>query len=152
MTKLPPKEKVIEAWTAIADSRVRLNDGYALVKSSDDAKTYTIRFSGDYYSSDDNATYWRGYPGYPVIAVLMLQGRLTLDSQEAALWKDINWKSVNTKFRNNYAAAVEEVEKERNINKEVTDAAVAKVMKELETLPIVIKRKLPESKPEGSGN
>lgn len=143
MEKLPPREKVFEAWTAIVDGRVELHEGYAEVKSSDDAKVYTVRFDGDYFSSDDNATYWRGYAGYPVIAVLMLQGRLPFDTAEAQKWKDINWKVLNTRYRNNYSEAVEEIEKERGIEKNTADKAVDEVMQHLEKLPLVIKRKLP---------
>lgn len=142
MKKMPPKEKVIEAWTALVDGRVTLHDGYADVKSSDDAKQYVVRFSGDTFTSDDNATYWRGYPGYPVIAVLMLQGRLPYDKKEAGKWKDVNWKAINTKYKNNYAAAVEEVAKEKGIDLNATESAVDTVMKALENLPITIKRKL----------
>ena len=116
--KLPPEEKVYEAWTAIVDGRIVLHDDYATMTSSDGSKGYTIRWKGDIYASDDNATYWRGYPGYPVLAVLMLQGKLPFDRQEAEKWKDVNWKAVNTKYKNNYAAAVKEVASERHIDLE----------------------------------
>ena len=140
--KLPPKEKVYEAWTAIVDNRVSLHNGYAQVKSSDDTKQYTIRFDGDQYASDDNATYWQGYPGYPVVAVLMLQGRLPFDREEAMKWKDVNWKSVNTRFKNRYAEAVAFIAKERGIDLAQSDKAVENVMKALEKLNLVIKRKI----------
>lgn len=137
-----PIEKVYEAWTAIEDNRIELHDGYATVKSSDDTKEYTVRFSGDTYSSDDNATYWQGYPGYPVIAVMMLQGRLPFDEEEAGKWKDVNWKAINTKFRNKYAKAVESVAEERDINLQESQKAAEKVMVALKTLEIKIKRKI----------
>ena len=143
MKKMPPKEKVIEAWTALADGRVTINSNdSADVKSSDDSKQYLIKWSGDTYASDDNATYWRGYAGYPVIAVLMLQGRLPYDATEAEKWKNVNWKAVNTKYKNNYAAAVEEVAKERGIDLSATETAVDAVMDALEKLPLTIKRKI----------
>ena len=140
--KLPPKEKVYEAWTAIVDNRVSLHNGYAQVKSSDDTKQYTIRFDGDQYASDDNATYWQGYPGYPVLAVLMVQGKLPYDSTEAELWKDINWTSLNKAYRNKYAEAVAAVAKERNIDMEKAGKVAMAVMEALEKLPLVIKRKI----------
>ena len=72
MEKLPPEEKVYEAWTAIADGRVNIDEAArtATVRSSDGTQTYTIQWDADRreYSSNDNASYWRGYPGYPVIA------------------------------------------------------------------------------------
>ena len=142
MIKLPPNEKVIEAWTALADGRVKLNDGSAVVESSDGAKTYTVRFRDDLYSSDDNATYWRGYAGYPVIAVLMLQNRLPFDREEAMKWEGVNWKEVNTRFKNRYPEAVKSVAEERGIDLKTTYDDVDKVMDRLESLPIEIKRKI----------
>ncbi|MGI6218094.1 MAG: hypothetical protein ACOYIK_10855, partial [Coriobacteriales bacterium] len=78
MKKMPPIEKVYEAWTALADGRVTLEggateagtSGKATVESSNGSKTYTVVWDADRYASTDNATYWQGYPGYPVIAVL----------------------------------------------------------------------------------
>ena len=142
MKKMPPIEKIYEAWTAITDKRVALYDDYAMVKSSDGAKTYQIRFHGNQYSSDDNATYWQGYPGYPIIAVLMLQGKLPFDREEANLWKNINWTSLNKKYKNNYSETVAVVAKERDINLQKANEAVQKVMNALAALPIEIKRKI----------
>lgn len=135
-------EKIYEAWTALASNRVHLHDDYAEVSSSDGEKGYTIRFLGNQYSSDDNATYWRGYAGYPVIAVLMLQGKLPYDRQEAELWKDINWTVLNKKYRNNYAEAVEEISQQRNIDMRKAELEAQKVMEALKELPLEIKRKI----------
>ena len=142
MKKFPPLEKVYEAWTALADNRVTMHDGYADVSSSDGEKSYIVKFTGDKYSSDDNATFWQGYPGYPVIAVLMLQGRLPFDRDIAELWRNINWTVLNKKFRNNYAKAVEDIARERGINEEQSKEATEKVMESLKELPIEIKRKI----------
>ena len=145
MKKLPPLEKIYEAWTALADHRVTLYENYATVTSSDGAKEYTVRFSNNQYSSDDNATFWQGYPGYPVIAVLMLQGKLPYDKQEAELWKNINWTSLNKQHKNKYAEAVAEIAGERGINLEKSKEEAHKVMQYLEKLPIEIKRKIKQN-------
>ena len=142
MKKLTPIEKIYEAWTAIADRRVKLNDRDAEVESSDGSKVYKVRFRDNFYSSDDNATYWQGYAGYPVIAVLMLQGKLPLDKEEAEKWKDINWTELNKKHKNKYAEAVKEIEEERKINPETAKTAAEKVMNSLSEIDIVIKRKI----------
>ena len=143
MKNLPPIEKIFEAWTALADNRVKMNDGYADVASSDGAKDYVVRFSGNLYSSDDNATYWRGYAGYPVIAVLMIQGKLPYAKEEAEQWKNINWTSLNKEFKNKYADAVAKVAQGRGINLQEAYAEADKVMEGLKALPIDIKRKIP---------
>lgn len=144
MKKIPPIEKVYEAWTALADKRVKLHldEGYADVSSSDGEKHYVVRFADDKYSSDDNATYWQGYPGYPVIAVMMLRGQLPYNEKEASLWKGINWNQLNKKYKNNYAKAVEEVALERGIDQEQSAKEAERVMDALKLLPIEIKRKV----------
>lgn len=142
MKKMPPIEKVFEAWTALAGHRVDLKDGYAEVSSSDGEKSYVVKFSGNQYSSDDNATFWQGYPGYPVIAVLMLQGKLPFDEKMAEEWKDINWTRINKQYKNNYAKAVEAIAKERGIDLAKASEDAGKVMTALEALPIEIKRKI----------
>ena len=79
LEKTGPIEKIYEAYTAIADDRITMHEDHAEVFSSDRSKSYTVSWKDNAYSSDDSATYWQGYPGYPVIAVLMLQGRLLYD-------------------------------------------------------------------------
>ena len=76
MKKMPPIEKIHEAYSAIVDGRVNLQDGIAKVLSSDRKKEYTVTWEENVYSSNDNATYWQGYAGYPIIAVLLLTGKL----------------------------------------------------------------------------
>lgn len=142
MKKLGPIEKVYEAWTALADHRVALHDGYADVSSSDGEKSYIVKFADNQYSSDDNATYWQGYPGYPVIAVLMLQGKLPYDPIIASEWKNINWTSLNKQFKNKYAEAVAFIAAERNIDMDKASEEARKVMEALSNLPIEIKRKI----------
>lgn len=142
MEKLPPIEKVYEAWSAIADGRVDVNGDEAFVASSDGTKTYTIRYNPetDTYASNDNATFWRGYAGYPIIAILMLQGRLPYDKDFAKEWAQINWTKLNAEHKRNYAASVEQVEMERNISPITATEKAEKVMDALKILPIKVKR------------
>lgn len=142
MEKLPPIEKVFEAWTAIADNRVVLGEHSAKVVSSDGAKEYTIQFDDRRYASNDNATYWQGYAGYPILAVLMLQGKLPFDREQAELWRNVNWKDINSHYKNNYAKAVEEIAMERKIDLNNSYIAVEGVIEALKQLGIEIKRKL----------
>src|SRR5271156_4892647 len=79
--KMPPPIKVYEALGAIGDGRIRALDSGAApngweVVSSDGTKTYRVDISADgrEISSNDNASYWQGYLGYPAIAVLMARG------------------------------------------------------------------------------
>jgi hypothetical protein len=106
---LPPIEKIYEAYSAVADGRVTMSDSSATVSSSDYKKTYTIEWSEDAYSSNDNASCWQGYMGYPLIAVLMLKGRLDYDKTVAACFKGVNWKELNTAYKNQYGKAADAV-------------------------------------------
>ena len=145
MKKLPPLEKVYEAWTALADHRVDLKEGYADVSSSDGEKSYVVTFSGNQYSSDDNATFWQGYPGYPVIAVMMMQNKLPYNKEEAVLWKNINWTRLNKDHKNKYAETVKEIAEERHIDLDKSNKEAEKVMEALKDIPIEIKRKIKPS-------
>ncbi len=102
---LPPIEKIYEAFSAVADGRVKMTDGRAAVTSSDNKKEYTVEWSENVYSSNDNASYWQGYMGYPLIAVLMMQCRIIYDETTATFFKGINWKKLNADHRNDYAKA-----------------------------------------------
>jgi hypothetical protein len=103
---IPPIAKIPEALSAVADSRVKLFENMAKVSSSDLRKEYTVEWEEDVYSSNDNASYWQGYMGYPLIAVLMLQGKIKYKKVIAELFKGINWKELNTKYKNEYAKVV----------------------------------------------
>ena len=127
MEKLPPIEKIYEAMSAVADGRVALHpdERKATVASSNGAKAYTVAWSedGSAYSSNDNATYWQGYAGYPVIAVLMEQGALPLDRAVADGFAHVNWTELNERFRRDYAAAVRAVVDERGLDAVRAEAA-----------------------------
>ena len=140
--KLPPIEKIHEAYSAITDNRVSISesDCQATVASSNGAKNYTVTWSENIYSSNDSATYWQGYPGYPVIAVLMLREKLTLNREVAALFADINWTELNDIYKRDYSKAVVAIIQERELDAVIINSAVNKVYDEIKELDIVIKR------------
>ena len=143
MKKISPPEKVAEALSAVADGRVRMLDGSAVVTSSDRKKEYAITWKGDEYTSNDSATYWQGYAGYPVIAVLMLQGRLSFTKDTAVWFSGVNWTELNAKHKRNYAAALAEVMesvKTKGGNVEAIAAELNALYERLKDLPITVKR------------
>lgn len=143
ITKIPPIEKIHEAYSAIADARVTLEENSATVLSSDYSKTYTVQWNNRVYSSNDSATYWQGYPGYPIIAVIMLQGKLSLDENIAGTFKGINWKKLNIEHKANYAAAVSVIMEEfqqKGIDCTKIHNEIEKVYEQLRELDIKIKR------------
>lgn len=150
MKKLPPIEKIYEAYTAVADNRVLMptpeeglllgESGEATVMSSDGSRSYLVTWQGDTYTSSDNATYWQGYPGYPVIAVLMSQGKLPLDTDVARIFSGVNWHKLNKDHNNDYAAAVSDVMSDRVHDRAMVDADVQQVYSSLASLPLTIRR------------
>lgn len=141
--KMPPIEKVYEAWTALADGRVTdLGCGRYTVASSDGTRSYTVVYDPetDTFASDDSATFWRGYPGYPVLAVMMLTGMLPYSHKEAALWGGVNWNRLNAAHKRDYAAAVTQIGKERGIDAEESRAEAIRVMDRLARLRCDVKR------------
>lgn len=143
MKKMPPIQKILEAYTAIVDKHVELKNNEALVTSSNGAKTYTVSCEDNIYHSNDNATYWQGYAGYPIIAVLMLQGKIPFDQKLADNFASVNWNEVNAKFKRNYAKAASEVIKEKGLDEKEVMAELEKVYGALKDLPITIKRGAP---------
>ena len=140
--KLPPKAKICEALTAVADGRVKLMGGEtAEVLSSDRTKTYTVVWSADLrrITSNDNASYWQGYIGYPIIAVLMVLGKLDFDETVAQALSGIAWKQTNRRFRNDYDKAVESVLLNLDVESGLRQTVVSEVDKifaQIETLDL----------------
>lgn len=103
--KQPPRIKIYEALGAIADDRVHINDFTIIVDSSDRSKIYTVKYNpeNNAVTSNDNGSHWQKYLGYPSIAVLMLNGKISFDKQSSEALKGIPWKDWNDAYKNDYA-------------------------------------------------
>jgi len=109
---MPPIAKVYEALGAIGDGRVHIFDAsHASVTSSDGSRTYRIETSADgrEISSDDNASYWQGYLGYPAIAVMIARGLFRPSPDVLKALTAIPWKEWNNRFHNDYERTLAEV-------------------------------------------
>lgn len=149
LNKLPPIEKIYEAYSAIADDRITMHHDHAAVLSSDRSKQYTVTWDGNIYVSNDNATYWQGYAGYPVIAVLMKQDKLPLDMKTASRFAGINWAELNAKYKRNYAKAAAEAVDSFECGDEGKEQILAElhhVFEEIKLLDIEVRRSLPSAK------
>ena len=101
---IPPRVKISEALGCIADGRVKISGNSASVASSSGERSYSVKWDGSLaIGSDDNASKWQGYLGYPPIAFLMLKGRLPFDPRLSASLKGIHWKKLNDQFKRDYA-------------------------------------------------
>ncbi len=110
--KMPPLAKIYEAFGAIGDGRVQFEDEqHARVLSSDLSKTYEVEISADgrEISSNDNASYWQGYLGYPAIAVMLMRGLCPVRAEAITALSGVHWNELNRRFRNDYSRTIEEV-------------------------------------------
>jgi hypothetical protein len=135
--KLPPPEKIYEAFSVIADGRYTMEAaGEITVTSSGGDKKYRVTWKEDetvagpviMITSNDNASFWQGYTGYPIIAVLMIIKKITFDSGLLLHFKGVSWNEINKRYRNDYAKAADEV-----LSKVEKDA-VQKIKPEVESI------------------
>jgi hypothetical protein len=147
--KSPPKAKIYEALSAVADGRITMTGaGKAEVISSDGTKKYTVEWSYDLnkFTSNDNASYWQGYMGYPIIAVLMVLGRLDYEAETAKLLAGVPWKQLNRRFRGDYIKAINSVLntlEERGSSPQLVIDEVERIMAQIENMEF---EKLPRRK------
>lgn len=143
---MPPPIKIYEAIGAIGDGRVRAVDNDLArsaweVGSSDGAKTYRVEVSADgrEISSNDNASYWQGYLGYPAIAVLMARGTVHASVEATRALAGIPWKELNRRLKNDYARTTVEVARivaERGGDFDAIRAEAAAILDELAALAL----------------
>ena len=76
--------------------------------SSGGDKTYDVTWTDDGTSitSNDNASYWQGYAGYPIVAVLLTLGTLRVDPEVVPPLAGVDWHALNERFKRDYDAAV----------------------------------------------
>lgn len=143
MKKMPPREKIHEAISVLADGRIEIDGTHASITSSDYSKLYTVTWNTgkSCFTSNDSATYWQGYPGYPVLAVLMQMNVLPVASDLGVYFKNINWHALNTKYKRNYAAAADEVLHTLDeFEKKRIESAIDGLYATIEQLNIAVKR------------
>jgi hypothetical protein len=140
--KMPPRAKVFEAFTAVADGRVRIaGPGSAAVISSSGDKTYDVEWDEDgrTVTANDNASYWQGYVGYPIVAALLLLGRLHADDAAVNAMAGVAWHDLNRRFRRDYEAALSQVLGElatRGGDPALVEHEVAAVLRQLSALDL----------------
>ncbi|HEY4505303.1 MAG TPA: hypothetical protein VJG67_01290 [Candidatus Paceibacterota bacterium] len=145
--KLPKTIKVYEALGALADGRVEATGDTGKVYSSSRKKFYDVSYDpiNQAIMSNDNASYWQGYLGYPAIAFLIKIGVVSYDKKIADLLAGIAWKELHQKMKNfdkEWAFILEsKTEAEKKILKDFGE----KVMKEIKSLNLshLGERKLP---------
>lgn len=114
--KHPPIIKIYEALGSVADDRIHLSNFSAKVYSSSGNKYYDVLYDPETKAimANDNGSYWKGYLGYPSIAVLMKLGVLSYDTHIAKILSGIAWKDINQKFKNDFDKTLEYILSEKS--------------------------------------
>ncbi len=139
--KTPPKIKIYEALGTIGDGRIEISGNAAKVFSSSGNKFYSVEYDSgkNAITANDNGSYWIGYLGYPAITFLLAKGIIRHNSEFAVALKDIPWKDVNTKFKNDFQKT-EEYVKNLLVNKGIDvkkfSAEIDEIYKEAKKLDL----------------
>jgi len=113
------------------------------------ARPTTLKFSADCrtISSNDNASYWQGYLGYPAIAVMLKRGLCAVRTETMSAFGGIRWNELNRRFHNNYGRTIEEVMRqaeERGFDPKILAAEAELVLSKLSELaPLCGPRRAP---------
>ncbi len=105
----PPIIKIYEALGSVADDRITVEQNTAKVFSSSGNKFYSIIYDpeANAITSNDNGSFWKGYLGYPAIAFLMKLKVLPYENEIGELLKDMKWKDINQRFKNDFEKTLE---------------------------------------------
>ncbi|MGC8557903.1 MAG: hypothetical protein ACP5NC_02770 [Nitrososphaeria archaeon] len=127
---LPPRIKVLEAVSALASGRVKRIDGGFKVRASLGNREYTVILSGESAYSDDNGTVHRQYIGYPIIAVMIMEGNIPDFPELGRVISDVPWAKLNAVMRSykKVEKHVKEVASRAGISDEMVDRYIEDVM------------------------
>lgn len=105
---IPPLIKIYEALGAVANERVHVKGDTAKVYSSSGNKYYDVTYDAKQGAimTNDNGSYWKGYLGYPAIALLLKKEILEYKGEVSQLFAGILWKDLNTKFKNDFEKTI----------------------------------------------
>ena len=126
--KLPPLEKIAEAYSVIADNRIeQIDENTYIITSSNREKTYKVVFQNNRYRSNDSATKFQRYAGYPILAVLMYKSELPVNNEYIGYFSNIDWNAINKKYKRDYAEALDAALAEKNISAPILDKIKAEI-------------------------
>lgn len=103
---------VYEAISAVADKRISLiGKNKAKCFSTSGNKYYEIEYDpeADSIMSNDNMAYYVKQISYPMVAYFLVIKKISYNKDILKYFKNIKWKDINQKNKNNYMKSVEEV-------------------------------------------
>lgn len=103
---------VYEAISAVADKRISLiGKNKAKCFSTSGKKYYEIEYDpeADSIMSNDNMAYYVGEISYPMIAYFLVIKKISYNKDILKYFKNIKWKDINQKNKNDFMKSVREV-------------------------------------------
>jgi len=134
--------KVYEALGSLADGRVEVSGNSAKVYSSSGNKYYDVIYdpATNAITSNDNASYYVGYLGYPSICLLLALGVVDHDDKLGKYLKGFMWKDINQKFKNDFgktqAYIDEQIVAKHQIDLDEFHASLQKILDEVNGLKL----------------
>jgi len=109
--KKPHISKIYEALTVIADDRMEINGNKAKCYLSSSDRFYDIKYDPIIGSimSNDNAAFYTKSLSYPMIAFLMLIGKIPYEQKLLEIFRDICWEDIYKEFKNDYDKSIKAV-------------------------------------------
>lgn len=137
--EMPPRIKCLEAISSIWKGRVKeISPNEFEVSSSRGERKYKVMIRDNTAFSDDNGTIYRGYIGYPIIAALILLGKLPNNERIGRAIADIAWADLNEALKS-YRKVEERVKakaKESGVTPAEIDEYVEECMQALSKLTL----------------
>ncbi len=142
-----PKFKLYESLGVLADKdrlEVVSDDGDVItahIHSSSRNKFYTVTYASKNKEimSNDNATWFVGYLGYPASSLLLYLGEIKYDKSILPFLDEIPWKDINQKNKNDFGktqADVEAIYTSKGGDVKILTKEIDKIYKQLENLDL----------------
>jgi len=137
---MPPKINILRALGCIADNRIKIRGGTATVVSSSRKNTYAVSYDSktNVIASDDRYSK-RGILGYPPIAYLMLEDKLSYDDRIALGFHGIGWDDLIEKYENSQKVeeAVKRTASMKGVGRITLDSFTEKVLTQIRRLRLI---------------
>lgn len=106
--KKPHISKIYEALSAIADGRIEVKGNRAKCYSLSSENFYDIEYDpiNGGIMSNDNSAYYTFALSYPMIAYLMLIGKIPYNEKLVEILPNICWKDIDQGFKNDYDKSI----------------------------------------------
>jgi hypothetical protein len=129
----PPRGKYFKALGVIADGRIYKVTGRGAFVESSTGKHYIVEYDErrNAIDSNDGGSYFWGYMNYPMIAYLIVTGRLPHPKGMVKWFKGIDFESLSTRFDRDYGEIQRQILGPRQ-NDEVNVARLEKFIRQTE--------------------